>query len=178
MKMLEKDIIRIIRQNFNSYKVLADRTFVQLSEQNFHYKPDETANSVAIIIKHMNGNLKSRFTDFFTTDGEKPDRNRDMEFNEDNSTKGVLLNDWENSWKILFDLMNTLTPEDLSKKITIRTEEHSVLEALNRQVAHYAYHVGQIVFLGKLILKEQWINLSIARGKSQEFNNLLNKSQE
>ena|SRR2546428_7064473 len=155
---------------FRSYKAMADKTFDQLSDKELHYEPVQDINSIAVIVQHLVGNMHSRFTDFLTTDGEKPNRNRDAEFEEQLFPKEELLKKWENGWKVVFNTLDTLSPIDLIKTVYIRQEAHTALDAINRQVAHYSYHVGQIVYLGKIIKGESWQTLSIPKGKSEEFN--------
>ena len=156
------------------YKELGDKTFEQLTEADFHYQPDKESNSIAIIIQHIVGNMLSRFSNFLTEDGEKPWRNRDTEFEEQQLTKEQLLQKWNEGWDCYLDAVKSLTEDDLLKTITIRSEELTVVDALNRQLAHYPYHVGQIVYIGRMIKKEQWKTLSIAKGKSDEFNSKMN----
>jgi len=160
-----------VRRQFRGYKRLAEGAIAQLNDEELFVALDPEANSVAIIMKHMVGNMRSRFTDFLTTDGEKPDRHRDQEFEMDPATgRPDLMRRWEEGWNIVFAAMAALTPEDVTRTVTIRGEPHSVLQAINRQVAHYAYHVGQIVFLAKHFRSSQWKILSIPRGKSEEIN--------
>jgi hypothetical protein len=131
---------------------------------------DEEMNSIAIIVKHMAGNMRSRWMDFLTSDGEKPDRNRDSEFVAPPATRDALLNIWNEGWNKVFQALEPLTDADLERKITIRGELHSVMQAINRQIAHYAYHAGQIVFLAKHFKSSGWKSLSVPRNKSAEFN--------
>ncbi len=131
---------------------------------------DPESNSIAIIVKHLAGNMRSRWTHFLTTDGEKPDRNRDTEFEDAPKTRAALMELWERGWKYVFDALAPLSDEDLSRKITIRTEPHSVMQAINRQVAHYSYHVGQIVYLARHFAGAKWQTLTIPKKKSAEFN--------
>lgn len=152
------------------YKELGDKTFEQLAEADFHYQPNNESNSIAIIIQHMAGNMLSRFTNFLTEDGEKEWRNRDTEFEEQQLSKDQLLQKWNEGWNCYLSVVNNLTEEDLLKTITIRSEALTVIDALNRQLAHYPYHVGQIVYIGRMIKEELWNNLSIAKGKSNDFN--------
>jgi Protein of unknown function (DUF1572) len=157
--------------SFKSYKKLADKAIAQLKDEEFFVTLDDEANSVAVIMKHMAGNMFSRWTDFLTTDGEKPDRNRDMEFVIEESTmKDDVLNYWERGWAVAFAAVEPLTPEDFAKTVMIRGEEHTIVMAINRQLTHYAYHVGQIVFLAKHFRSRDWNSLSIPRNKSAEFN--------
>ncbi|MDQ3048293.1 MAG: DUF1572 domain-containing protein [Bacteroidota bacterium] len=154
---------------FRNYKSLADKAFTQLDQNSqFHYQPDPESNSLETLIRHMAGNMISRWTDFLTSDGEKPDRNRDGEFNPALETKAELLKRWEDGWELFFKTLRSLKEEDLQKTVTIRGEGLTVLQALNRQTAHYSYHVGQIVFLAKHIRTKDWISLSIPKNKSAE----------
>lgn len=164
------DYLNIAINNFNTYKALADKAIAQLSEEELHRSLNDEDNSIAIIMQHMIGNARSRFTDFFTTDGEKPNRNRDEEFVEKNMSKEQLLAAWESAWTLLFDLLYNMKLEDLSNTVFIRDERQSALKAINRQIAHYAYHVGQIVFIAKHWKGKDWNTLSIAKGKSEEYN--------
>jgi len=157
--------------SFKSYKKLADKAIAQLNDAEFFVTLDEEANSVAVIMKHMAGNMFSRWTNFLTSDGEKPDRNRDMEFViEANTTKNDVLDYWERGWACVFAAVEPLTLEDFEKTVMIRGEKHTIVQALNRQMTHYAYHIGQIVFLAKHFRSTQWNSLSIPRNKSAEFN--------
>jgi hypothetical protein len=154
---------------FINYRTLAEKAFAQLTnDKDFHYQPDEESNSIAILIKHMSGNMISRWTDFLTTDGEKPDRNRDSEFVDDVESKEKLMNAWNKGWKVFMDTLYSLKEEDLLKTVTIRGEGLTVMQALNRQTAHYAYHVGQIVFIAKHIKGKEWKSLSIPKNRSAE----------
>lgn len=157
------------------YKELGDNTFAQLNETDFHYQPDEDSHSIAIIIQHVAGNMQSRFTNFLTEDGEKEWRRRDSEFEEQHLSKVQLLQLWNEGWNCFLNTVKSLNEEDLLKTITIRSEKLSVIDALNRQLAHYPYHVGQVVYIGKMIKKEQWKSLSIPKGKSDEFNSSMNQ---
>ncbi len=164
------DYLNIAINNFNTYKSLADKAIAQLSDEELFKSLSDDDNSVAIIMQHMIGNARSRFTDFFISDGEKPNRNRDEEFVLKNTNREQLLAQWEDAWKLLFDLLYNMKPEELSNTVHIRAERQSALKAINRQIAHYAYHVGQIVFLAKHFKGESWNTLSIAKGKSEEYN--------
>ncbi len=164
------DYLNIAINNFNTYKSLADKAIEQLSDEELFKCLTEHDNSIAIIMQHMIGNARSRFTDFFNSDGEKPNRNRDQEFIPHEQSREQLLNHWEDAWKLLFDLLRNMKSEELSKTVHIRAERQSALKAINRQVAHYAYHVGQIVFLAKHFKGKNWNTLSIAIGKSEEYN--------
>ncbi len=155
---------------FRYYKKLADRAMEQVSDEQLFFTLDEEANSIAVIVKHVAGNMRSRWTDFLTTDGEKPDRHRDTEFVDPPATRKALLDLWEEGWAILFHAIEPLTDADLSHTITIRGEPHSVMQAINRQLAHYPHHVGQIVLLAKHFCCGQWQSLSVPRNQSAEFN--------
>ncbi len=160
-----------IFRGFRGHKRLADDAIAQLTDQQFFAQPDAESNSVAIVVKHMAGNLRSRFTDFLTTDGEKPDRNRDQEFLvTSETTREELLRWWEQNWQLLFETINSLEPEDLQREITIRAQTHTVLQALNRTAGHCAYHVGQITFLAKHWKGADWKSLSVPKGQSEQFN--------
>ena len=158
---------------FRYYKRLAERAIEQCPDEELFSTLDAESNSIAIIVKHMAGNMRSRWTDFLTTDGEKPDRNRDTEFEEPPSNRAELIGMWERGWKSLFDALEPLTDADLTRTVTIRTEPHSVMQAINRQIAHYSYHVGQIVFLAKHFaanVTAGWTSLTVPRNKSRDFN--------
>ncbi len=152
------------------YKDLGDKTFAQLKDEDLHFTPNAESNSIALIIQHTAGNMLSRWTDFLTTDGEKDWRNRDTEFEEQNLTTQQLIDFWQKGWDCLFNSLHALTEEDLLKTIYIRSEGLLVIDAINRQMAHYPYHVGQIIYLAKVIKNEEWQNLSIAKGHSEKFN--------
>lgn len=160
--------------SFHAYKKLAEKAFDQLTEQEFFVTLDEESNSVAVIMKHMAGNMISRWTDFLNSDGEKPDRNRDMEFEIDaQTTRDDLLAYWQRGWECVFAALEPLRPEDFQKQVFIRGEAHSIIQAINRQMSHYAYHIGQIVFLAKHFRSAEWKSLSIPRNRSAEFNSYL-----
>lgn len=164
---------------FKEYKALAEKAFAQLNADEFFLALDEEANSVGVIIKHMAGNMISRWTDFLTSDGEKPDRHRDMEFViTAGTTRDELLAYWERGWACVFNAVEPLQPEDFERKVLIRGEEHSIIEAINRQLTHYAYHTGQIVFLAKHIRSVEWKSLSIPRNRSAEFNEYLEEKNK
>ena len=164
--------------SFRNYKRLAERAVEQTSDEQFFLTIDAESNSVAIIVKHIAGNLHSRWSDFLSSDGEKPDRDRDAEFEMQNDTRESMMDFWETGWQILFDNLEPLTEEDFSKTITIRGEPHTVVEAINRQLTHYAYHIGQIVFLAKHLKSSDWKTLSVPRNRSADFNNLLAEKQK
>ena len=162
---IETAFLQSAIKRFKSYKELADKTFEQLEEKDFFYQPNKESNSIAIIIQHMTGNMLSRWTNFLTEDGEKEWRQRDAEFETGSSSKPDLINTWQKGWECLFDTLNALKNEDLLKTVTIRSESLTVVDAINRQLAHYPYHVGQIIYIGKIIKNESWKNLSIPRRK-------------
>jgi len=170
IKTASEEYLKVIKEDFKKYKLLGDKTFAQIEDKDIHFESDDEANSIAVIIQHLSGNMSSRFTEFLTTDGEKPARNRDLEFEDQNMTKDDLIKKWESGWNILFNSINNLNADDLTKTIHIRNEPHSVIQALNRQVTHCAYHVGQIVLIAKQIKKSDWNTLSIAKKKSEEYN--------
>jgi len=156
---------------FRKLKGFGDKALAQISEEDWLRQLDLESNSIAIVVKHIVGNMRSRWTDFLTTDGEKPDRNRDTEFELGRAdTKERLLERWEAGWRLLFEAISPLAPEDLQKTVVIRGEPHSVLQAINRQLTHYAGHVGQIVYLAKHFAGARWKTLSIPRGRSREFD--------
>lgn len=164
--------------SFKAYKQLADRAIEQVNDEEFFVTLDAEANSVAIIMKHIAGNMLSRWTDFLTSDGEKPDRNRDMEFViEDNATKEAVLAYWERGWQAVFNAIEPLQPTDLEKTVPIRGEAHTIVQAINRQMTHYAYHIGQIVFLAKHFRSSEWKSLSIPRNKSSDFNSKMSQQK-
>jgi uncharacterized damage-inducible protein DinB len=157
-------------RSFRGHKRLADDAMAQLSDEQFSAPLSVESNSVAMLVKHMAGNMRSRFTDLLTSDGEKPDRHRDQEFITDADTRVSLMRAWEDNWQLVFDTVNSLSPDDLTRTVTIRDEPHSVLQALNRQLAHYAQHTGQIVFLAKHWKGADWKTLSVPKGQSEQFN--------
>ena len=162
-----EDAVKALR----AYKKLAEKAIAQLKDEEFFVTLDEEANSVAVVMKHIAGNAISRWTDFLTSDGEKPDRNRDMEFVIGaQTTKDDVLAYWERGWKCVFDAIEPLTPEDFKKTVLIRGEVHTIVQAINRQLMHYAYHIGQIVFLAKHFRSAEWTSLSIPRNRSADFN--------
>ncbi len=157
---------------FRYYKRLAERAIEQCPDEGLFFVLDAESNSIAIIVKHMAGNMRSRWTDFLTTDGEKPDRNRDSEFEEPPKTRAEILAMWERGWKCVFDALSQLSDADLTRTVTIRTEPHSVMQAINRQIAHYAWHTGQIAYLAKHFAAQsgKWTALTVPRKKSAEFD--------
>jgi hypothetical protein len=166
---IQNEYLGCVIANFKSIKDLGEKTISQLDIEELHRSPTSESNSIAIIIKHLSGNMISRWTDFLTTDGEKPNRNRDNEFEGGYPTKKDLLQAWENGWETLFTTLHSLTENDLLKTIYIRGEAHSVVKAIQRQVSHYSYHIGQIVYIGKQIKNKDWSSLSVPKGKSLEY---------
>ncbi len=168
----EKGFLQNAIKRFKNYKDLGDKTFAQLNEADFFYQPNEASNSIAIIIQHLYGNMMSRWTNFLTEDGEKHWRKRDEEFEAMKCSKQDLISFWNEGWDCLLTTLESLTEEDLVKTIYIRTEPLIVVDAILRQLAHYPYHVGQIVYLGRLIKNENWESLSIpkAKGASKKYN--------
>ena len=158
------------RALFRFYKQLAERAMQQVTDEQLFVTLDAESNSIAVIVKHMAGNMRSRWTDFLITDGEKPDRNRDSEFVDPPATRAGLMAVWEDGWNRLFAAIEPLTDADLARTVTIRGEAHSVMQAINRQLAHYPHHVGQIVFLAKHLASDRWQSLSVPRNRSAEFN--------
>jgi len=170
-RSFEADYLDEVRRSFRGYKRLADGGLSQLTDHEFFQLPDPESNCAAQIVKHMAGNLRSRWLDFLTTDGEKPDRNRNQEFIlTPADTCPDLMRRWEESFKIVFDTVASLKPEDFVKTVTIRGEPHTILQAINRSLMHTAYHVGQILYVGKHLRGAAWTVLSIPKGKSEEFN--------
>ena len=170
MKTIGKAYLESIIRRMKIYKALGDKAFEQLEEKDFHFQPNEECNSIAIILQHIGGNMLSRFTNFLTEDGEKEWRQRDDEFEIHRFSKQQLIDIWEKGWKCFLDTMESLTEDDLLKTIYIRKEPLTVIDAINRQFAHYPYHIGQIIFIGKIIKGREWNSLSIPKGKSQAYN--------
>jgi len=163
-------IIDSIKSEYLRYKKLAEGAIQQTPEASINKVLGEDNNSISIIVFHISGNLKSRFTDFLTTDGEKEWRKRDTEFEKRQLTKLELINVWDDGWNVLITTLDELTDDDLNKKVTIRKKELSVADALHRSLAHLSYHVGQIVFIARMIVGKEWVSLSIARGGSVDYN--------
>lgn len=151
-------------------KRMAERAMAQVADEHLFATLDPESNSIAIIVKHMTGNMRSRWTDFLTSDGEKPDRDRDSEFEEPPATREAVLAAWEAGWSCVFSALQALTDEDLTRTVTIRSEPHSVMQAINRQVAHYSLHIGQIILLAKHFAGERWQSLTIPRRASADYN--------
>jgi len=165
-------------ESFRSYKKMAEKAMAQVSDEEFFHALDLEANSIAVIVKHIGGNLRSRWTRFLTTDGEKPDRERDTEFIAENDTRSGLMEFWESGWAVLFDSLESLKTEDLGKIVKIRGEDYTVVKAINRAMMHAASHVGQIVLLSKHFRSSEWKTLSIPRNKSAEFNKFVAEMDE
>jgi hypothetical protein len=163
---------------FRTYKSLGERAIAQARDEDLFVALDPEANSIALIVKHLWGNMRSRWTDFLTTDGEKPDRHRDAEFElTEEATRTTVERWWDEGWRIVFAAIEPLRPEDLERTVLIRGEPHTVMQAINRQLAHYAHHIGQIVFLAKHFRSSEWQSLSIPRGQSETFNQQLHTQQ-
>ena len=162
--------LQSLSKEFNYYKLLGEKTLVQLSDTELNWTPNEASNSLAKIVNHLSGNMLSRWTNIFNEDGEKSWRNRDREFTQKSGDKKTVLANWNKGWDCFFNTFSQLNETDLSTIIYIRNQGHTVQEALNRQLAHYAYHIGQLVFIGKLIKNTDWQSLSIGMGKSKEYN--------
>ena len=168
--MNEAAFIQSAVQQFRDYKILGEKTFAQISDSAFHFQPNEWTNSIAINITHLHGNMLSRWTDFLTTDGEKEWRQRDAEFENSWNTRDDVMKTWDSGWKCLFDALNSITDEDLERIIYIRNEGQTVLDAIQRQLAHYPHHVGQILYQAKAIKGNDFKSLSIPKGASADFN--------
>ena len=167
---LQEDYLNSLLFECKRYKSLGDKTFIQLDDSDIHWKYDSSGNSIAVLVKHLSGNMLSRWTNFLTEDGEKKWRNRDSEFEASYKTKNEMLVAWETGWNCFFDAIEQINPETFERTIKIRNEPHTLPQALNRQLAHYSYHIGQIVLLGKTIKGENWVSLSIPKGQSKAFN--------
>ena len=167
---MTEDYMSSVQKQFEYYKLLGEKAMAQIPDEALFWQYNETSNSIATIVKHMTGNMLSRWTDFLTTDGEKEWRNRDAEFENDVNTRETLMQKWNEGWKCFLDALNSLTDDDLGKIIYIRNQGHTVTEAINRQLAHYPYHVGQIVFIGKMVADDKWTSLSIPKGTSSSYN--------
>ncbi len=167
------------RRQMRGHKRLAEGAMAQLKDEELFVTLDPESNSIAVLVKHMAGNMRSRFTDFLTTDGEKPDRYRDREFDlNPSTTRAELIKWWEDGWASVFAAIDSLKPEDVMRTVTIRSEPHTVLQAMNRQIAHYAQHTGQIIFLAKHLRSSGWKTLSIPRGKSENYKTAAPKSHQ
>jgi len=168
-----KDVLKVLR----GQKKLADGAAAQVSDEEFFRAIDAESNSIAVIMKHMAGNMRSRWTDFLTTDGEKPDRRRDTEFVAEDEDRRAIEARWESGWRTVFDTLESLKPEDVTRTVAIRGEPHTVVEAVNRQLSHYGQHTGQIVFLAKHLRSSAWETLSIPRGRSEDFNRKMDEGR-
>jgi len=169
-KIMNKDYLESVIKQFEYYKQLGERAMEQLPDEKLFWQYDEESNSIAIIVKHLWGNMLSRWTDFLTTDGEKEWRDRDAEFENDAQTRAELLSRWNEGWQCFLGALQQLTGDDLQKVIYIRNQGHTVMEAINRQLAHYPYHVGQMVYIAKLVAGSEWKSLTIPKGNSASFN--------
>ncbi len=159
-----------IKKQFEYYKSVGEKTFDQLEDQDLFWQYNEQSNSIAITVNHMWGNMLSRWTDFLSTDGEKEWRQRDLEFESVIKTRTKMMEKWHAGWACLFDALNTIDEGNFSTKVYIRNQEHSIMDAINRQLAHYSYHIGQIAYIGRMKKGESWISMTIPKGKSSEFN--------
>ena len=168
--MIEQLFLDSVVKRFKEYKLLGEKTVEQLNDEEMYFQPNEESNSIAIIIQHLHGNMLSRWTDFLTEDGEKEWRQRDEEFEAHQFSKQQLIHQWNEGWTVLLNTLESLKEIDLTKTITIRSQPLNVVDAINRQMAHYSYHVGQIVYLGRWIRAGEWKSLSIPKYKSQQFN--------
>lgn len=177
-KQIIENYLKDAIESFRSYKKMAEKAMVQVSDEEFFHATHAEANSIAVIVKHIAGNQKSRWTNFLTSDGEKDDRKRDTEFEMMDETRESLMQFWETGWQTLFEAIEPLTATDFSKTIPIRGEAHTICEALNRQMTHYAYHIGQIVLLAKHFSSSDWKTLSVPRGRSAQFNQFLAEKEE
>lgn len=167
----EQAYLQSVKKQFAYYKSVGEKTFDQLEDADLFWQYNEASNSIAIIVNHLWGNMKSRWTDFLTTDGEKEWRERDLEFEPIIKTKEELLTKWNAGWECLFQALDTVNEENIDNEIYIRNQAHSIVEAINRQFAHYSYHIGQIVYIGRMIKGDDWKSLTIPKGKSANFNN-------
>lgn len=167
---MDSSYLPSIRKQFAYYKNIGDKVLERVPEDRLTWAPDENSNSLSVLVKHLHGNMLSRWTDFLTSDGEKENRHRDREFENDIASKDELLRRWNEGWQCLFDALDTLREEDLGKIVYIRNLGHTVSDAINRQLAHYPYHVGQMAYMAKMVCGPQWESLSIPKGKSEEFN--------
>jgi hypothetical protein len=170
MQTFQKDFLESAKKQFKYYKELGEKSFKQVTPEKLFHQINEDSNSIAIIVQHLHGNMLSRWTDFLDSDGEKEWRNRDKEFETIIKTKEDLITKWNEGWQCLFTALDSIKEEDFNKLIYIRNEGHTVIEAINRQLSHYPYHVGQIVFIAKMLSDNEWQSLSIPKNKSKDFN--------
>lgn len=175
---MESLYIDSIKKRFLYYKNLGDKTFEQLTDEQIFWQYNEESNSIATIVKHVSGNMISRWTNFLTEDGEKPWRNRDSEFSNSLKNKTDVIELWENGWRVFLDALSEINEQNLESTIYIRGEAHSVLDAVNRQLAHYPYHIGQMVYIAKMLKNNDWKTLSIARNTSEDFNQKILENSE
>ncbi len=167
---MQENYLKSVKDQFAYYKQLGEKTFTQLDDQDLFWRPDPAGNSIAVIVNHLWGNMLSRWTDFLTSDGEKEWRQRDLEFEEVIKTREELMEKWEEGWACVFNALDSVNKENFDTKVFIRNEPHTIVEAVNRQLAHYASHVGQILFIGKMALGENWKSPTIPKGGSKSFN--------
>jgi len=172
METANSNYLKSVKDLFHYYKSLGDKSFAQVDEQSIHWKYNEEVNSIAVIVQHMAGNSLSRWTDFLNADGEKEWRDRDAEFEDAPMTKAEMITLWDKGWACLFEAVDNLTDDDLVRMVYIRNEGHTVIEAINRQLAYMPYHIGQIVFIAKMVAGHSWKSLTIAKGQSKSFNNV------
>jgi len=168
--LMQNNYLVSIKKQFAYYKMLGDKSFEQIKEEDLFWQPNENSNSIAVIVNHLSGNMKSRWTDFLTSDGEKEWRNRDAEFEKLINSKTDLLEHWQRGWECVFTALDSINENNFETVIYIRNQGHTIVEAINRQLAHYAYHIGQIVFIAKMKNNEEWQSLSIPKGASKLFN--------
>jgi len=167
---MNPDYLESVKKQLEEYKQLGEKTFNQLNSDQIFWQYNQESNSIAIIVNHLWGNMLSRWTNFLTSDGEKKWRDRDAELKNNISTREELISKWNEGWECLFKAINSLSADDLNRIIYIRNQKHTVMEAINRQLTHYPYHIGQIVYIGKMLIGDKWGSLSIPRGKSKQFN--------
>lgn len=167
---MQTEYIKSIKKQFEYYKLVGEKTFEQLEDKDLFWQYNENSNTIAIIVNHLWGNMKSRWTDFLISDGEKTWRERDLEFETVIKTRSELIQKWNDGWQCLFEALATINDVNFEAKIYIRNQEHSIIEAVNRQFAHYAYHIGQIVYIGKMLKADNWQSLTIPKGKSKTYN--------
>ncbi len=167
---MTSEYLHSVKQLFRYYKVLGEKTFDQVNDEQLHYQYNGDSNSMSTIVKHLWGNMMSRWTDFLTADGEKEWRERDAEFYNDINSREDMMSLWNEGWNCLFGALDQLSGGDLTREVFMRNQGHTVIEAINRQLAHYAYHVGQIVYLGKMLTADHWQSLSIPKGQSKAYN--------
>src|SRR5688572_10357678 len=170
MSNINEQYLDSVKKRFQDYKTLGEKAMAQLKEEDLFKSPNEDSNSIAVIVQHLWGNMMSRWTHFLTEDGEKPWRERDAEFENVVKTKDELMKKWEEGWKCMFDTLDSLKPDQLMNTVYIRSEAHTAMDAINRQLAHYPYHVGQMVYVAKMLKGGGFQSLSIPKGKSKEFN--------